>query len=644
MDKDRNYRSGWIFSGVVPGRHRGPVNVLIHSGDEILSGGEDGFLEIWNIRTAKAEERFQLSSGGIKAMALRPEKPELCVIESDELGLYRISAWNYRNRENIFTLRFRDPVNFVTYSAQGNFIIAARTGKTGLVFIHPETGGVLKSPEALIGNAAFAATGKSERSMIVYAANGELSYWDLESGNKTNSFETPLNLSSPVMFGNNRYLAGIDSRGLVVVDAVSGDTLGRDSSVPRDSLLYAPDGGMDFYCLVQGGASPGVYRFGIDRSGRLNSRNRIGLPPLSAGASAFFAGEAIVIGTNNGEVLLLDGNGRIRPLDVKPQMRITETAVSGGVLAFLTENNGIGFIPLDYYRINGGEALTLEKNSGFSRISPFRDGKDGEEKFLFWQTGNTLTAPEIRSAGGISRSLVLKEPLFRFPLRSVETNSGKILFLDTSGALSLVTIGDDSAASLLFSFSSIGSMDADFANDNNVILGRSAVLGSSPFLIVNTVTGETVPIPYPSQAGVMVFRGASGGVYGAVVDQNSEGVKTSILRLNISNPSRPEPLVEYQGEDTRFSLAEASGLPASSLGGEGASIYTPTGILKFDRTPGLPLKIESAGDCFIVLDEEGNICWHESGTGKALAIFRIYPNEWMLQREDRALWGGVEMP
>jgi hypothetical protein len=634
-------RNDWIFGGVIPGRHRGPVNVLVFSGDEILSGGEDGFLGIWDTRTAAAAERFQLSSGGIKAMVPRPEKTEICVVESDGLGLYGISAWNYRNRENIFTLRFRDPVSFVTYSARGNFIIAARTGKTGLAFIHPETGEILNSPETLIGSAAFAATGRSERNMIVYFTNGELSYWDLESGNKTGGFETIPNLSSPVMFGNNRYLAGIDSRGLAVIDAVSGDILGRNISVPRGSLLCAPAGGMNFYCLVRGGDSPGVYRFGVDRSGRLDGGNRVGLPALSAGASAFSAGETIAVGTGDGELLLLDRDGQARPLAVRPQLPIAETAVSGGVLAFLTENS-IGFIPIDYRGIRGGEVLSLEKNSGFSRISPFGEGKDGEAEFLFWQSGNTRLLPEIRSAfspsGETARPPV---PPLRFPLVSVDACAGKILFLDTSGGLSVVTVRDDSAAPRVFSFSSAGAMDAVFVNGNNVILGRSAVLGSSPFLMVNTVTGETVPIPYPSQAGLMVYRGASGSVYGAAVAQGAEGVKTSILRINAANPSRPESLAEYPGEDTRFSLAEASGFLASSLGGKGASIYTSGGIREFERTPGLPLKITGAGDCFIVLDGDGNICWHEPGTGKALAILRIYPGEWMFQRKDIVLRGGV---
>jgi hypothetical protein len=568
-------------------------------------------------------------------MALRPEKPELCVIESGALGLYKLSAWNYRNRENLFTLRFREPLNFAAYSARGNFLIAA--GADRLSVIHPETGEILGFRNTPGGGAAFAATGRSERNMIVYFSNGELLYLDLETGNRTAGFEAPLNLASPLMFGNNRYIAGLDSRGLVVLDAASGEVLDRDGSVPRNSLLRAPEGGTEFYCLVREGASAGVYRFGVTRSGRLGGRGRIPLPALSAGISAFSAGNTIALGTEDGNVLLLDANGRARALGVRSQVRITETAASGSAVAFLTEDGGIGFIPRDYRELNGGRSLELGENPGFSRITPFAG--EGSGKFLFWRAGNTRPVPEIRSPD--KTSAALGELSFRFPLRTAETGAGKILFLDTSGALSVAALSGASAARV-FSFSAPGSTDAAFVDEDTVILGRSAVLGGSPFLVINTATGETVPVPYPSQAGVMVYRGSSGGVYGAAVEQDSEGAKTSILRINASRPSRPELLAEYEGEDTRFSLAETSGFLAASLGGEGVSVYASPGGFKFERSPGLPLKIAGAGEFFIVLDEEGNLCWHEPGTGRLLALFRIYPGEWTLQREDRVLRGAVQ--
>jgi len=163
--------SEWAFTGIIPGRHRGPVNALVHKENIILSAGEDGFLEIWNVSgsgAGSAAERFQASPYSIIAMAERPEKNEVCLVENDGLGLYRISAWNYRERRHIFTLPFMDPIASVSYSMGGKFIIAAKTGRTGLALIDSVSGNVLPSPQSLTGNVGLAVTGKSERNMLVY--------------------------------------------------------------------------------------------------------------------------------------------------------------------------------------------------------------------------------------------------------------------------------------------------------------------------------------------------------------------------------------------------------------------------------------------------------------------------------------------
>jgi WD40 repeat protein len=98
------------------GSHRGKVNAVLwdagHS--QILSAGADGFLGIWDIKNNRAEDRFQLSSYALSSMVLRPGKPQIALIENDGLGLYRISAWDYEAKRNLFILRFRDPVSYIT--------------------------------------------------------------------------------------------------------------------------------------------------------------------------------------------------------------------------------------------------------------------------------------------------------------------------------------------------------------------------------------------------------------------------------------------------------------------------------------------------------------------------------------------------
>jgi hypothetical protein len=199
--------------------------------------------------------------------------------------------------------------------------------------------------------------------------------------------------------------------------------------------------------------------------------------------------------------------------------------------------------------------------------------------------------------------------------------------------------------SLVFSFSSIGSLDAAFVNQDNVILGRSGVSGNSPFLMINVATGETVPLPYPSSAGARVYRGASGTLYAAAVDEEEGRPRTSIIRLDTAYPAESVRLVEYQGEDILFSLAESSRVLASTLGDGGATLFSSGGMKNFERSPGLPVKIVDGENFFIVIDGDGNICWHDPRTGELLALLRLYANEWILQQnQGDTLWGTVTQP
>jgi WD40 repeat protein len=663
------YGNEWAFTGIMPGGHRGPVNVLIYKGDFLLSVGDDGFLEIWNARDnvnlrtgGHALERFQISGHRITAMAARPEKDEVCLIENDGIGLWRVSAWNYKERRNIFSLQFRDPIGHISYSMGGSFIIAAGTGRTGLAFINADTGAMLPSPDSITGIVSLAVTGRSERSMLTYSPLGALSYWDLESGNETHHFNAPSNLFSPVLFSNNRYLAGVNAEGLAVIHAVTGELLARESSVPDASLLCAA--GDDLFCLIQKEKTAAqLYRYTIDRSGRLITLGHVSLENdrfTSIAAGRADNTNVIVLGTSAGSLVLAGMNGQARALTVKTQTGIMEAAVSGSTIAFLAENGTMGFIPLDYNRFPAGNKIPIELNKeAYNRVTAFAaEGNDPVEQFVFWQDNNPRTQPLIRSSGPNSKKTMLSDITFRSPIRSAVSFGGKILFLDSTGNLSVVSPFDTGKNRRLFTFFSVGLMDAAFIDRNRLIIGRSAISGNTPFLMINVNTGETVPLPYPSKAGVIMHRGSSGSIYAVMVspqsgDTNREngssngetGVKTSILHIDPANITASISLVDFQGEDTQFSLVESPGGTAGSLaatiGGEGAVIYSGGGIQPLERTAGLPLKLFDGGQCLISLDGDGSICWHENYSGKLLAVFRLHPDGWTLQTEQRTMSGGL---
>ena len=642
----------WAFGGAVSGGHKGPVSALVHRGDIAVSAGEDGFLEIWDTGSAAghAVQRFQVSPYSIISMAARPGREEVCLVESDGLGLYRVSAWNYREHGNLFTLRFRDPISHIAYSTGGSFIIAARTGRTGIVIIDSDNGGILQSPQDLAGNIGLAVTGRSERNMMLYLTSGVLSYWDLETGNETNRFMVPQNLFSPAFFGNNRFLAGVNAEGLSVVHAASGELIANDRSVPDGSLLCPA--GDDFYCLIQKNTGTAeLNRYTVDRNNRLTNLKHFSIfisgddfkPVTMAGHDA--ANGTIALGTAGGGVILADQDGHSRILSVNSRINITDAAVSGPIMAFLAENGTIGFIPLDFSQLQAGKTIRIEQSEeGLNRITAFttENGQDGD--FILWQDRNTRTPPVIRSSIPEKEKIEIKGLSLRTPIRSIASFGGKIAFLDSTGNLSVVSPVEAGGVSP-FTFFSVGLMDAAFLNSDQLVLGRSAVSGNTPFLLLNIKTGETVPLPHASQAGAALYRGASNNIYAITISsqqsggEGSAGIRTSIFQLNFANIANSARLVEFEGEDIQFSLAETSGGLAATIGGEGAAIYSGAAIQKLEMTPGLPLRLFNGGNYLISLDGDGNICWHDSYKGKLLAVFGLHPDGWTLQTEKGVIQG-----
>jgi hypothetical protein len=473
----------------------------------------------------------------------------------------------------------------------------------------------------------------------------------LESGNETNRFDVPPNLHSPVLFSNNRYLAGVDAQGLAVVNAISGELLARDNTVPAGSLLCSA--GDELICLIQKEKTAEVYRYTIDRNRHLNKAGTFALPDFGNGANTSFtaiaAGSArssIAMGTSSGGVVLAGMNGQPRTLSIREQTLITEAAISGRTIAFIAENGTMGFIPLDYNQFVQRRAMYIEQNNdAYNRITAFGETNGTEERFVFWQDRDTQTKAIVRSASPGGKTISLNDITFRSPIRSVDSLGGKIMFMDSMGNITVVS-PLETTKRRPFTFFSVGLMDAAFADSNRLAIGRSAVSGNTPFMMININTGETVPLPYPSPAGVLMYRGTSGAIYAAAVSSPSpanetDGMRTLVLRLDPAHISDSVEFVDYQGEDLHFSLAESPNGIAATIGGEGAAIYSATGAHKLDRTSGLPLKLINGGTSLISLDGDGSICWYDNHTGKLLAVFRLHPNGWTMQTERNSTTGAL---
>jgi hypothetical protein len=227
----------------------------------------------------------------------------------------------------------------------------------------------------------------------------------------------------------------------------------------------------------------------------------------------------------------------------------------------------------------------------------------------------------------------------RYPLRSASLRGDKALFLDSAGTVTVLSLINGTT---LFSFSSIGALDAAFLDDNTILLGRTASSGNTPFLTVNMVTGETVSIAASATIGTQVYGGSDGSAYGAVVEQQTGSSKTAILKLNLSNPPLSIRVFESDGENTGIHLVDAGGVVASNIGGNGLLLHTQSGDIPAERTFWLPRYLVSGGDAIISADADGVIAWYEPQSGKLLAMLHLYEDAWLLETPSKVIKGKIE--
>jgi WD40 repeat protein len=646
-------------TGFTAPAHRGAVNcIAVDEAGLILSGGDDGFLVIWDEPARTARERFQLSPYSIEKIVPRPGKREIAVYESDGVGFYRVSVWDYAEKERRFILPLTNPVLYCGYTAQGTNLVLGFS--SGIALFDGKTG---EQRGERLGDSpvTLAISSRTERTLQTYSSSGVLAYWDLDKSNLSLSFSIPANLRTPLVFGSYRFLAGQNNNGLFVIDAVSGKTFFEAEAVPGSVLLCDNDSGASFFRVSpvdekNGGVVLKREYFTVAQNGDVERGETFVNMDAEFSVAASFNMRHFLVGSNDGRLAFIeDGLREAAFFLFKNQTRLLDAASSPDGAIVFTDENGYGaFIPADGLG-------TLDSINLFAADSLNRVSSGGGNSFLLWHyggepafTGLGHIFPVVKTFNGISGGygaaddhVIDDSDSFR-PLRSAAISGEKVLFLDISGGIKIFSLEDGRR---LFSYTSALSLDALFVDERNILIARNAEAGrgASPFLLVDTVSGETLPAAYPVSMVFMLFKSRENNIYSAALTSAGRQIKTKVLRFDTRHPESSSVVFEYNGEDTDFSFIEygapaggaltgGGGRFAGTTGGEGAFIILGDGATlnarieprNVDRAPAFPQKLLPQNGNFAALDVDGTISWYDGVSGRLLAMLRFYENEWLL--------------
>jgi outer membrane protein assembly factor BamB len=489
-----------------------------------------------------------------------------------------LNVINYWTKTPLYSLNFEDRINYIDYTAGGSFLIVITGGQGAIQILDSRTGREARPPIAV--QAVFAAASPSERTLVVYSPAGRLTYWNLQTGRQTAECPAAASFYDPIIFRNYNLLAGWVNNELLVINATTGRTLIRDQAIPRGRLL--PVAWDDEKFAV---SSPnGVTVYAIDSSGGLVADTEF--PTIADGgetSAAVAVADGFYLGTENGGLIRLEQQGGAAAFSTGVQIRVTDALVSDGIIHYITASGSRGQMPAAYDAILNGAAVPL----------PDR--------------------PRTGSAAG-------------FPVSAL---NGKQIYLEAQGP---VVRTADNETELLSVFLPL-TIDADFADDENIVVVGMLPTGVSSLQLINIATGETVPIDLPGDIVLKIHRGKSGSLY---VSTNTGG-KTRLIKLDLNNPRQSRRLVEISFEDDIFDLAEAGNALVTNMGSTTVDFYDAArGNLLFsgERTGGMPTHIIDGGTSVIIIDEEGSLAWLDRATGRIQAVMRIYADEWELSAAD----------
>lgn len=576
-----------------------------------MSGGEDGFVVGWDAAARKAAFRFQAGTHRISAVSPRPGRPEAALSETDGLGFHRVSAWDLASRQRYFALRFKDPVNFLGYSASGGILVVGRNSLSGVVLLDPRSGEVLASLEAS-GPVTLAATGRSERTLVTYSPLGEISYWEVASGRRISSAKAPSHLSRPALFANNRYLAGLDAEGRVVaVDALDGRVLARSASRGHAALIVRGDSG-DGLAATGGGASS-LLSFSA-QAGFVEA------PASIPEGKVLALGEGFVVGLADGKVAALAQDGSAVPFSAGyPSLVVDAHATDGraaGTMAAIAGDRVVVF-PSDPAALVDGYPVYAFPAEGADRVACAADA------CLLWSSDGSR-APRLfrQGADDVEYALPVGTPVLSASLRGE-----RALFLDARGRLSVF---ETKTGKPVFSYESAGLLDAALVGERSVLAGRVRLSPDEPALLaLDVLNGEVVKVDFPADAASRIVPAGAGGAYVVATEYRTEGARTSLVLLGKDGGTKE--IAEYASEDLSAAVAESSGRVATILGGETAAVFASGGRLVAPRGDALPKRIFWSGDLFAVVDWDGRLVWRDAEDGRSVAVLSVREDRWSLE-------------
>jgi len=609
----------------------------------LFTAGTEGSVRAWDPATRGLVYLLQVSHLPIRALAVNPEAPEVAVIESDGLSVFRLSVWNWQNQSPVFSVDLPELPLFLQYSPKGSFLLYGTATWNGLVLLDSRTGEplpVLGSAPGIVSSAFMSAT---ENTVLTYSPSGYLKYWDMRNGTLKAEIPTLSGLRDCSFTGNGRYMAALLDGDLVIVDLISGKpAVYREpsekwslASLRADTLLTLSAGQPRRIVLwnVQNGvpsrqriiettrATASLPGFALDGAP---------LPRKSGTASiteCISVNSIVYTGYATGEIMTQAPDDPVPLVFSRDNLLpIFEMTVGRGSLV-LTSSESVVICTSDFFEGNAIPSYFSADSQPNPEEGPLSLRGVGDNLFLAWTASDDSGPLYLFSPDDNLYSQVGNHAR---PIMDIECTQDQYLILDSAGAIELRRFGEDAPA---YAFTYPGLRDICLAESFIMAAGNSAFLLSSPLLWIDPSTGETVPIP---DSNVLTFKlrydARRSELYSLGFEKRSGSIVTVLKAARGPDFERNTTRLSYPGEDIGADLVidPETGTLFTSLGYRGVRALSWSGFSSLAPSDHIPRQLAQSGPWLFGLNTDKSITVWDTRSGERIMDLFIFDDlEWV---------------
>ena len=607
--------------------HSESVTAFASQRANYFSASGDGFVIYWNAQGAG--ERFQISDLKIKLIAAHPNGEEIAVYETNGFTIHRISVWNWKTKTRRYAKRFTDTVTSLAYTQRGTYIVAGTTSVNGVVFLQAATGNQVRKISGQTGTVTMFASNDTETNCVMYSPSGLVMYYSLTSGTERARFPCEPNLSQPVLFGNNLFLAGVKNGEMFVLLATSGEILSRVSV--RSPLLIPSQN--ELFFAEQSGRSGSIKM--LDPKGSLKTPLVVKnwtIPESSSFTAASLCEKNLVFGTASGNVYATStfpevSSSQLNRISQNEMQKILDIAVfPTGEFCFLTASEI--FVMEDGISTN---KRTLAKNSeSHTNMLCTESGS-----IVLWAKNTrkpiVLLEP-VRQASRTGAVTYNAKRIFtpRTALSQVRVFDAAIVIIEGNSSVSLYALKQTANARQVYT--GTGIQDAYLNSKGDLYIAKSAASNPpSPLIVVDTQTRETVRLPLNGDASYSVVSQDDDAseqaltntefIYGIMLtaanspyaDSKMTTARTVLFAYNAGSRS-VQNLITYADEDVEAFTYIFDSVLYTNIGKTQVIAFNlrTRAQTQLERGASLAVKIMRNTSFIVALGKDGSVLWYRA--------------------------------